>query len=535
MRKDEVLRRDETVKNFMGGDCYVLNPIDTLKLIAASSIFGEPSYYRKDVKDGKFSWERNYADAYTRAIFEANSDKSTTEVFTEAIDKALDFDFDETLATAIALRKVYNMRLNPQVIMVRAANHPKRAEWASKNPGKFAEVEKIVMSRADEPMTQLAYFMYTNKGKKNNIPTILKKAMASKLSNLDAYQVNKYKNAEIGMINAVRITHANSPVLDELMKTGSVTVPAEKATWEQLRSAGKSWVEILDQIDMGHMALLRNLRNIFEEIDNVDFCKAVMQQLKDGVPGGKQFPYRYYNAYNMISDSRVNHKTLILDTLEDCIDIAIANMPHLKGKTACLSDNSGSAWGQCTSEYGKNTIAEIDNLSSIITAMASDEGVVGKFGDKLKMTDISKRTGALKQCKEMTRNRCDDVGGATENGIWLFFKDAIDNRKVYDNIFIYSDQQAGHGGLYGTTEDYRDYLKRGYSTRGNYINVFKLIQDYRKLVNPKVNVFSVQTGGYDNGLVPQMSYRTAMLTGWTGKEAQFADAYSRTWDEIESR
>lgn len=534
MQRENVLRRDETVRNFMGGDSYVLNPIDTLKMIAASSIFGEPSYYRKDVKDGHIGYESRFADSYTRAILGESAGLSTTEVFTRAIDKALDYDFGETIALAMILRKEYNMRLNPQVIMVRAATHKNRAAWCSANPGKFAAAEQFVMSRADEPMTQLAYYMYTNKGKKNKIPTILKKSIANKLSSLDKYQVNKYKNAEIGMINAVRISHAHSEVLDELMKNGNVTVASDKETWEQKKSAGESWVQILQETKLGHMALLRNLRNIFTEINNAEVCKAAMEELIAGVPNGKQFPYRYYNAYLQIEKSSVNHKTMILDALEECIDVAIANMPHLKGKTICLSDNSGSAWGAAPSEFSSITIAEIDNLSSVITAMASDEGEVGKFGDRLIVYPITKRNGALKQAKEITRRRDNDVGGATEGGIWEFFKDAIENKKVYDNIFIYSDQQAGTGGLYGTGAQCSVY-SREYGCGGSYINVFKLIQDYRKKVNPKVNVFSCQTAGYDNCLVPQMAYRTAMMTGWTGKEAEFVSRYAKVWDEVEAR
>ena len=38
VRKNEIIHSDEIVKNFMGGDSYVVNPIDTLKLVAASSI-----------------------------------------------------------------------------------------------------------------------------------------------------------------------------------------------------------------------------------------------------------------------------------------------------------------------------------------------------------------------------------------------------------------------------------------------------------------------------------------------------------------
>lgn len=45
-REATVLQKDNVVKNFMGGDSYVYSPLATLKMISASSIFGEPSYYR---------------------------------------------------------------------------------------------------------------------------------------------------------------------------------------------------------------------------------------------------------------------------------------------------------------------------------------------------------------------------------------------------------------------------------------------------------------------------------------------------------
>ena len=533
MNEANKLKSDEITINFMGGDSYKFNPINTLKMVSASSIFGEPAYYRPDVKDGKFSWERNYSDNFSKMIFAPLDGKSTSEVFTEVIDNALDYDFEATLNFAAELRNTYNMRLNPQVIMVRAAIHPKREEFTKKNPGKFAEIEKKVMSRADEPMSQLAYYMFLNNGNKNKIPTILKKSVANKLSSLSKYEINKYKNHEIGMINAVRISHANSEALDELMKNGSVDVDESEETWEQKKSAGKNWKEILETTKLGHMALLRNLRNIFTEINDNDICNKVLEDLKAGVLKGKQFPFRYFTAYKMIEKSDVNHKSKILDALEECMDISVDNMPKLKGKTMCLSDNSGSAWGCFNSDYGSVTIAEIDNLSSVLIAKCSDEGTVGKFGDKLIKFDIKKRDGVLSQTEKITKDGSNDVGGATEGGIWKFFKEAIDKKIFYDNIFIFSDMQAGTGGLYGTPKDFEQYSSKGYDV-GRFVNVYKLIMDYRKFVNPKCNVFSTQTGGYDNNVIPQYSYRTAMLSGWSGKEALFADEYIKQWDNIEN-
>ena len=528
------LRPDEAVKNFMGGTSYKLNPLDTLKMIAASSIFGEASYYRTNVRDGMYSpWSEFGEDDLV--VSRKYSHKSTTEIFTEAIDASLEYDFGGTLELAVELRETYFMRLNPQVIMVRAALHPKRSEWTKVNPGKFQEYNLRVMKRADEPATQMSYYVWINKGKKNNLPSILKRSIAARLEKCNRYQVNKYKNSEFGMINTVRLVHATSPVITELIKTGTVQVKDEDQTWEQKRSAGMSWKQILDTTDMGHMALLRNIRNVFSAENDMELCKQYMAALKDGVKTGKQFPFRYESAYRTIKESNVNHKGYILDILEECIDISIDNLPKLKGKTMCLTDNSGSAWGALSTEYGVTKVANIDNLSAVIAAKCSDEGEVGKFGDKLITIPVSKRNGALIQATALDANKYTDVGGSTEGGIWIFFRDAIKNKTHYDNIFIFSDQQAGTGGLYGTHAHIDEYKKLGYGYGGSYINVYKLILEYRKMVNPKVNVFSVQTAGYNNILIPQMSYRCAMLTGWTGKEISFAADYIARWDEIENR
>lgn len=533
MRQQNSLRRDEAVTNFMGGDSYKINPLDTLKMITASSIFGEPSYYRDGRSSGRYAPHKLVADDLV--IPSEYKNMNTEQIMEAAIDKALDYDFFATISWAWQLRSTFNMRLNPQVIMVRAAMHPKRKEFTAEHPGWFDSINQKIMSRADEPMTQMAYFMYKHNGKKNNMPSLLKRSWAKKISGFNRYAVHKYKNHEIGMINAVRLCHANSPIINELMKTGTVEVKEDAMTWENLRSQGKSWIEIFNTIDMGHMALLRNIRGVFTEVNDSEFCRMYMRKLKDGVLSGKQFPFRYYSALKAVeAEHRCNCKPIIIDALEECMDIAIANFPRLNGKTMCLSDNSGSAWGTINSEYGSVKIAEIDNLSSVITAACSDEGYVGKFGDTLKTFPISKRRGILSQAKEVSSHGYSDIGGGTEGGIWEFFKNAIKNKEHWDNIFIYSDQQAGHGGLYGTGAQKIEYSSK-YGANYGYINVFKLIQDYRRLVNPNVNVFSIQTAGYDNVVIPEMAERCAIMYGWTGNEATFAKAYTEIWDQIQNR
>ena len=80
----------------------------------------------------------------------------------EAIDNALSYNFEETLKWAVELRNNFYMRLNPQVIMVRAAVHPGRKKFTEENPGKFNEYNEKVMFRADDPLSQMSYYLYAN-------------------------------------------------------------------------------------------------------------------------------------------------------------------------------------------------------------------------------------------------------------------------------------------------------------------------------------------------------------------------------------
>jgi hypothetical protein len=167
-------------------------------------------------------------------------------------------------------------------------------------------------------------------------------------------------------------------------------------------------------------------------------------------------------------------------------------------------------------------------LSSIITALCSDEGYVGVFGENLSLKPVSKRDGILTQLEE-TCVRGKAQGMSCEHGIWLFLRQAIDTKTHYDTIFIYSDMQAGHGGLYGTGIPRDDAHENG----GSYVDVLKMVEEYRQKVNPKVNVFTTQVSGYNNSVIPENLYRGAILGGWTGKEVQYATELISVWDNIE--
>lgn len=528
------------VCNFMGGESFTIDPLTTLKMVCASSLFGEPQYYRNGIKEKSYL---SQIDPYSEYFVFNRDNKNTKDYMESIIDEALDYDFKGTLMVAKDLRKNFFIRINPQVIMVRAALHPKRVLFNKENPGLFSSIQHDVMARADEPATQLSYYLLINDNNKSKLPSILKRTWAEKIESLSKYQLSKYKNAEIGMIDLVRICHANSPFIDELMQTGKIEIEEDEMTWENLKSDGKTWLDILNgEMKLPHMALLKNLRGIFSEITESDenriLAKRILNQLVNGVEKGKQFPYRYYVAYNIVKGSEISYKVLVLEALEKCLQFSLNNMPTLDGKTMILSDNSGSAWKTLNSEYGSVKVAEIGNLSAVLTAMRCDEGYVGVFGDKLYVVPISKCDSILTNL-EKVNELGEKVGHATENGIWLFFEDAINNKKHYDNVFIYSDMQAGRSQLYCTdegTRTYNNFVKKNNLTgaeRKSYVNVLELVNHYRHNVNSKLNVFSVQTAGYNNSVLPNYMYRGSLLYGWTGKETVFAKTLIEQWNNID--
>lgn len=535
-------KKSTPVKNHMDGISFVPNSaLLELKLIANSSIFGEPNFYTPScitsqntlkkydsIFDNFLKRKEGEVDFSTKTI--------TTEMFFEdAIDRALTSDFGATLQYAVELRNVMNMRLNPSVIVVRALMHPSRQAFNEANPGVFADALSNILKRADDVKNQFEYFVYLNKSK-NKLPSFIKRGWGKYLSSLTAYEVAKYK--ETGkLIDMVRISHANSELINELMTTGTVRTSEEEKTWEVLRSNKMTWSEILEKTYIPHMALLRNLRNIFSEISDVKTTEKILNMLKKGVAKGKQFPFRYYSAYKeILASSEVHNKTIVLDALNECIELAIKETPKMKGKTISLCDNSGSAWGAFTTTHSESSmmngtaVATIANLSGIMTAKNSEDGYIGVFGDNLKIKPVLKSAAVFEELATAEKDG-KAQGGGTENGMWIFFRDAIENKDHWDNIFIYSDQQAGHGGLYGKKPDtYSDFI---YEKTGNRFDLVKMIEKYRKEVNPFVNIISIQVAGYNNSVLPENMYRSAILSGWTGKEVDFAYNMAKIWDEVD--
>lgn len=502
--------------NWMGGNSFdITNPILRLRIAASSCFFGEPMYYHQDKEDTRTPKPKRLANPPHPAMLEYLGKAlgavsppewhsfTPAEILESTIDKAIEFSPEGTLIEAVRLRNEEHIRTTPQVIMVRFANHP-----SIKGTGKFTRIlqnyASNIIKRADEPSIQLAYQLYRF-GKP--IPNALKRIWREYLQHVNRYELAKYRmeSREVKTIDVVNLVHPASEPISELVK-GDLKLGEDRETWESLisrmGSTPETWTQAVSV--MGHMALLRNLRNFHQH--NVD-PKLYMSKLLEGVSSGQQLPFRYFSAYLAIKEIA---SPSTLDTLEECLIKSFDHSPKIKGKVMSLCDNSGSAQGATTSAMGSMTMAMIANLTAVFTGYLADEGYIGVFGNKLEVLPIRKRASVFEQIAKANQ-LAQHIGEDTENGIWLFWKNALLKKEHWDSVFIYSDMQAGHGQLYGIDPiEYNEFRWMG----SRCIDVPKLIQKYRAEVNPNVKVYCVQVAGYIDTIMPDFYKNTFILGGW---------------------
>lgn len=518
--RSKVSRSDGSHLNWMGGRSWdITSPLTRLRVAASSCFFGEPMYYH-DAKDAPKAKgrprhpsalsdvDRDHLRATLHAIDPvAWRSLSPAELMESAIDAALDADPEATLIEAARLRNDEHLRTTPQVILVRAANHAK-----VKGTGLIRRYAAEIVRRADEPAVGLAYQLQRY-GKP--VPNSLKRAWAAALTAANDYALAKYRmeSRAVKTVDVVNLVHPKGASVDRLVKS---ELKVTERTWEGIVSAkgssASAWGQALDV--MGHMALLRNLRNLLQAGVKVD---RFASKLVEGAATGQQLPFRYYSAYRAVQDLA---SAPLLDAIERCLERAMGNLPRFEGRVASLCDNSGSAQGTTTSSMGSMQVSTIANLSGLLAGRCADEGWLGVFGDRLEMSPVRKKASVFDQLKEADKV-AKGIGPSTENGIWLFWDHAIRKREHWDTVFVFSDMQAGHGGLYGTDpKRYKDFAWRG----GHNIDVAKLVAAYRAQVNPAVDVFLVQVAGYQDTIIPEFYDRTYVLGGWGEGLLRFAAA-----------
>lgn len=267
---------------------------------------------------------------------------------------------------------------------LRSASLVMAAEYAAAKGPSARRVISAALQRADEPAELLGYWFQTY-GRK--IPAAVKRGCADAVTRLytersalrndgsgrpwrmgdvidlvhptpiGAWQSELFKH----LLNARHGRDTEVPELLEVIAADRklMALPEahrraalggelwQKAGWSWERLAGwlpggmdaEAWEAVIPQ--MGYMALLRNLRNFDQAKVSDEVAQAVGARLADpeAVAKSKQFPFRFLSAYREIGSLRWAWP------LERALDLSLANVPSLPGRTLVMVDLSGSMWG----------------------------------------------------------------------------------------------------------------------------------------------------------------------------------------------
>jgi len=431
---------------------------------------------------------------------------------------------------ALYLRREANMRSVSHLLGGYLAKHAKGNQWGKSFYHKLAV-------RPDD-MAEVVAFL-TSDGKK--LPAVVRKGFKLKMEELDPYRIDKYKmsSKNVSLIDLVRLTHPkvnqkNAEAYDRLVHGKSLDGLYTTKILDREKSKGGDKAEAIRVTLEANgeatpvMNLVRNLRDIvLHTPEKADLVASILTN-KEKIKESKMLPFRFASAYAEVEKLRSPSyssyrgsgikfedevKTVkkdvvasVLSSIETALELSCDNIPVFDGNTAILIDHSGSMRGDdggdsLISQFSSVKTSTIADVFAVLMLNAQKNVYVGLFGDKLVPVKVDRSKGLFDMVKK-TNRLGRTVGAGTENGIFLFLKDAIKNKKKVDNLVIFSDMVIGDGcGWYGVG----DY--------GNFNTLFKAF----KKINPRCNVVSVDLHQTDGTSVFNAKYGVHQVAGWSEK------------------
>lgn len=483
------------------------------------------------------------------------------ETVNRILDKLEKVDTLFAAQLAIYARNEGNLRSVTHLISAAIAKDVSGSDWGKRF------YNKIVVRPDDMSEIVSAYASLNKMDLKDikKIPNSIKKGFKEALERLDAYQIDKYKmkKRNVTLVDLVRLFHPHatqknaeaykrliegksleglytSKVLEkEMTKAGQITKAASEE--EKVEAKREAIVSVLDNVKgMPIMNLLRNLRNIIlyapDKVD--DACAQIRIQNK--IVNSRLLPFRFATAYEEIekmaysaselkkgvsdkitfeSDVKTqvvdratfnSLKAKVLDAIEDALELSCLNIPKLAGKTAILVDDSSSMRGDDggssrVSAFSKTTTSMIGHLFATMFAWKQDDVYVGLFGDKLIQVPV-KRDMKMLDFNKYSYNLGEKCGGATEAGIYDFFRTVIEDKVKVDNVIIFSDCQIGNG------RGFTSWYGTSYADRGGHFH--ELFKEFRK-INPTATVTVCNLRQYGGTSVFDKSQRINNIAGWS--------------------
>lgn len=354
-----------------------------------------------------------------------------------------------------------------------------------------------VVERADDITEILACYL-SMYGKP--IPNGLKKALGTALTKFNEFQISKYNGGDksIKFRDVLRITHVkpkNNREQELFNKIMNDTLPIATRWETELSAKGnnkETWESLIENNQVGYMAMLRNLRNILNaNPDNISKVFAKLED-KEEVLKSKQLPFRFFSAYREVM-GLPNCSSKVLDVLENAIEYSVANLPKLEGKTVIAIDVSGSM-GSVISSKSTVRCCDIATLLGVLASRMCEDYIVYTFDNYLETKTFSSRSGIID-----TTLKTSCYGGGTN--IKLPLEKMLIDGVYADRLIILSDNEINNRycGYSGTCQT--------------------IANNYRDKVNPNLWVHAIDLQGY--GTQQFIGGNTNIVAGWSERLLEF--------------
>ncbi len=485
---------------------------------------GAPGYAR-DAKGELFLLSAAYMGS-DAAFYETGKERDTR--FADLVRKVAVEDPAWTGGFIPWLRNEANMRTASLV----AAAEALKARLDAKLPGGRGLVS-AALQRADEPGELLAYW-HSLYGR--NEPKPLKRGIADAIVRLySEFSLLRYDTDSHGyrfadVIERVHVTgehpevkgtwkgalyeHAidrrhgrDNPVPEELamiranagLRKRAAEDPAVLLDAGALKAAGMTWEDALSLAgskvskrdlwaalipSMGFMAQLRNLRNFDEAGVPDEVAGDVIARLTDAeqVVKSRQFPFRFLSAYRAAPSLRWAYP------LERALNLSLANVPALKGRTLVLVDRSLSMWEAKMSAHSEIVWADAAAIFGAAVALRAERADLVEFASRPAPVKFGASESLL---KIIERFHCgNDQNGPVGTGTDIPRAVRDNLRPEHARVVIVTDEQSEPGMLPSNIYGHFAFADAMPPTR---------IDD---LIPQSVPVYVWNIGGYKHGVLP---------------------------------
>jgi hypothetical protein len=297
-----------------------------------------------------------------------------------------------------------------------------------------------IVYRPDDMLEILSY--HTSKNGK--VPNAIKKGFAKAFDKFDRYALAKYRGEGKGfkLVDVVNLVHpipveGNKDAIDALVKgelksfdtwETELTQAGQKTTNDDEKAEFKKdvWVKLVKEKKIGYFALLRNLRNIIEQAQEVIDEALVMLTDERLIKKSLVLPFRFTTAFEEIkklNDGKIVRTVLM--ALNKAVDIAVSNVPVFDGETLVVLDVSGSMQGKPS---------QIGSLFSAVLVKSNNADFM-TFDNTARYINLNPIDSTITIANSIPFN-----GGGTD--FHSIFKTA---NKPYNRVIILSDMQGWIG------------------------------------------------------------------------------------------